>query len=61
MDVAFVNPNEADASLLKTGFTGKAGQLRYDRGILMGDADGDRKADFQIKIIGHFSAGDLLL
>ena len=61
MDVAFVNPDEADASLLKTGFTGKAGQLRYDRGILMGDTDGDRKADFQIKIVGHFTGGDLLL
>jgi Ca2+-binding RTX toxin-like protein len=61
MDVAFVNPDEADSSLLKTGFTGKAGQLRYDRGILMGDTDGDRKADFQIKIVGHFTGGDLLL
>jgi Ca2+-binding RTX toxin-like protein len=61
MDMAFVNPNEADASLLKTGFTGKAGQLRYDRGILMGDTDGDRKADFQIKVVGNFSIGDLLL
>jgi Ca2+-binding RTX toxin-like protein len=61
MDVAFVNPDEADSSLLKTGFTGKAGQLRYDNGILMGDTDGDRKADFQIKIVGHFSVGDLLL
>jgi VCBS repeat-containing protein len=61
MDMAFVNPNEADSSLLKTGFTGKAGQLRYDRGILMGDTDGDRKADFQIKIVGHFTVGDLLL
>jgi VCBS repeat-containing protein len=61
MDVAFVNPNEADSSLLKTGFTGKAGQLRYDHGILMGDTDGDRKADFQIKIVGHFSGGDLIL
>jgi Ca2+-binding RTX toxin-like protein len=61
MDVAFVNPDEADASLLKTDFTGKAGQLRYDRGILMGDTDGDRKADFQIKIVGHFSSGDLIL
>jgi VCBS repeat-containing protein len=61
MDVAFVNSDEADSSLLKTGFTGKAGQLRYANGILMGDTDGDRKADFQIKIVGHFSAGDLLL
>jgi VCBS repeat-containing protein len=61
MDVAFVNLEEADASFLKADFTGKAGQLRYDRGILMGDTDGDRKADFQIKIVGPFSSGDLLL
>jgi Ca2+-binding RTX toxin-like protein len=60
-DVAFVTLGESDSAFLKAGFTGKAGQLRYANGILMGDTDGDRKADFQIKIVGHFSSGDLLL
>jgi hypothetical protein len=47
--------------VLSAAFTGKAGQLRYDRGILSGDTDGDRIADFQIKIVGRFSSDDLLL
>lgn len=46
---------------LKADFTGRAGQLRYDNGILMGDTDGDRKADFEIKVGGHFSSWDVLL
>ena len=46
---------------LKADFTGRAGQLRYDKGILMGDTNGDRKADFEIKIVGHFSSWDVLL
>ncbi|WP_170151539.1 SwmB domain-containing protein [Microvirga subterranea] len=46
---------------LKADFTGRAGQLRYDNGILTGDTNGDRKADFEIKIVGHFSSWDVLL
>uniref|UniRef100_UPI001E30E3A8 calcium-binding protein n=1 Tax=Microvirga roseola TaxID=2883126 RepID=UPI001E30E3A8 len=56
-DGPFLYPNE----FLKAGFTGQAGELRYERGILMGDTDGDGRADFQIKIVGFFSAGDVLL
>lgn len=59
-DGPFLYPKET-AAFLAAGFTGKAGQLRYDHGILMGDTDGDGKADFQIKIVGHFSVGDVLL
>ncbi|WP_134497366.1 Ig-like domain-containing protein [Microvirga pakistanensis] len=56
----FLYPKET-AALLKLGFTGKAGQLRFEDGILSGDTNGDRKADFQIKIVGHFSHGDVIL
>ncbi|MEZ0167548.1 DUF4347 domain-containing protein [Microvirga sp. TS319] len=61
MDVAFVNVGEADAAFLSAGFTGKAGQLRFANGILSGDIDGDRRADFEIKIVGHFSSADVIL
>lgn len=33
-------------------FTGKAGELNYRAGILSADTDGDRIADFQVKLIG---------
>jgi hypothetical protein len=49
------------AAFLKAGFTGKAGGLRYDRGILTGDVNGDRRADFQIKLIGKFAYSDVIL
>jgi Ca2+-binding RTX toxin-like protein len=59
-DGPFLFPKES-AAFLKAGFTGRTGELRYDRGLLMGDTDGDGKADFQIKIVGSFSAGDVIL
>jgi Ca2+-binding RTX toxin-like protein len=31
-------------------FTGKAGQLRFFKGVLAGDTDGDRKAEFEIGV-----------
>lgn len=43
------------------GFTGKAGELRYADGILMGDTDGDGRADFEIRIVGTFTYGDVIL
>lgn len=58
--VPFLQPEDGSA-FLAAGFTGQAGQLRFAKGILMGDTDGDRRADFQIKIIGSFSSGDVIL
>lgn len=43
------------------GFSGTAGELRYANGILMGDVDGNGTADFQIKIVGSFAVGDVIL
>ncbi|HEX2554612.1 MAG TPA: calcium-binding protein [Microvirga sp.] len=51
----------ADADDLDAAFTGDAGQLRFAEGILSGDIDGDGKADFEIKIMGALSAGDVIL
>jgi serralysin len=34
------------------GFTGTAGDLRFGNGLLSGDANGDRKADFEIVLTG---------
>jgi hypothetical protein len=59
-DGPFLHPKES-AAFLKAGFTGQAGQLRYAHGLLMGDTDGDGRADFQIKIVGHFAASDVIL
>ncbi|MET3926872.1 calcium-binding protein [Devosia sp. 2618] len=47
----------------QSGFTGAAGQLYWDkigsgdtaRTIISGDRDGDKIADFQLELIGHFN------
>jgi hypothetical protein len=39
-------------------FTGEAGELRYERGMLMGDVDGDREGDFHIRCKGAVVGGD---
>lgn len=47
----------------KKAFTGDAGELRYKKGNLQGDTDGDGHADLVIKIEGapHLGGGDFLL
>jgi Ca2+-binding RTX toxin-like protein len=50
-----------DRADLDAAFTGRDGQLRFENGILMGDTNGDSKADFQIKIAGSLLATDVLL
>lgn len=43
-------------------FSGKAGELRLDGLDLLGDTNGDKKADFEIHILGDAAAeGDLIL
>jgi ELWxxDGT repeat protein len=51
----------ADGADVSGGFTGSAGELRFERGLLMGDVDGDGQADFRIRIFGHIEAGDILM
>jgi parallel beta-helix repeat protein len=59
---ADISGNQAFSFIGQDGFSGKAGQLRYSDGVLAGDVDGDRTADFQIELAnGHrLDAGDFL-
>jgi Ca2+-binding RTX toxin-like protein len=59
--VPFLHPDEAASHFITAGFTGRAGELRYDRGILMGDTNGDGRADFEIRVIGKLSSNDVIL
>jgi Ca2+-binding RTX toxin-like protein len=55
--------NQAFSFIGTQGFSGTAGQLRYLNGVLAGDVDGDKWADFQIEIANDPSlgSGDFLL
>jgi hypothetical protein len=59
-EAPFLSPKDGSA-FLKAGFTGKAGELRYENGLLMGDVNGDGRADFQIKVVGKFAYSDVIL
>jgi hypothetical protein len=59
-EAPFLSPKDGSA-FLKAGFTGKAGELRYENGLLIGDVNGDGRADFQIKIVGKFAYSDVIL
>ncbi|HEX2554682.1 MAG TPA: hypothetical protein VHL98_13350 [Microvirga sp.] len=50
-----------DRGDLGASFTGEAGQIRFARGVLQGDGDGDGRADFEIRIHGSLAAGDVML
>ena len=55
--------NQAFDFIGKSGFSGDAGELRFANGRVQGDLDGDRVADFEIRLIGvnALGAGDFLL
>lgn len=53
--------NQAFRFVGAAAFSGVDGQLRFSGGILQGDTDGDRRADFEIKIVGAMLAGDVIL
>lgn len=55
--------NQAFSFIGNDGFSGKAGQLQYKNGIVAGDVDGDRVADFHIDIANHAAlhANDFIL
>jgi Ca2+-binding RTX toxin-like protein len=62
------NPNSrwdsflwVDERDLGAAFTGRAGQLRFANGWLMGDTTGDAVADFRIQIIGTLGVADVIL
>jgi serralysin len=47
-----VSGNQAFSFIGKAGFSGKAGQLKLSGGVLSGDVNGDKVADFQVNIPG---------
>ena len=53
--------NQAFTYIGAGGFSGVDGQLRFSGGILQGDVNGDRVADFEIRIVGALSGGDIVL
>ena len=55
--------NQAFTFIGASAFSGEAGELKYSRGVLSGDVNGDKIADFRIAITGisALSAGDFYL
>ena len=53
--------NQAFSFIGALGFSGAAGQLHVQAGILSGDLNGDRLADFEIALSGTLTASDMLL
>ena len=55
--------NQAFSFIGDNGFSGKAGQLQYKDGVVAGDVDGDKAADFHIEIVNHQAlvANDFIL
>jgi Ca2+-binding RTX toxin-like protein len=53
-DFHWVDKKDLDAK-----FTDEAGELRFDKGKLSGDINGDGRADFEIKINGALLRGDI--
>lgn len=53
--------NQAFAFIGKGAFSGVAGQLRMELGVLSGDNNGDKIADFELKLLGTAPAIDDLV
>lgn len=52
--------NQAFTWVGSKAFSGVDGELRFSKGILEGDTNGDGKADFQILIKGAFTVDDII-
>lgn len=55
--------NQAFSFIGEKAFSGKAGQLQYKNGLVAGDVNGDKVADFHIEIANHAAlhANDFIL
>ncbi len=55
--------NQAFVYIRKAAFSGDAGELRFKRGLLEADLDGDARADFAVSLeeVSRLSANDLVL
>jgi hypothetical protein len=40
---------------------GHDGELRFSGGLLQGDTNGDRVADFEVRIVGALLSGEVIL
>ncbi|WP_262299381.1 M10 family metallopeptidase C-terminal domain-containing protein [Microvirga sesbaniae] len=60
---AKVAGNQAFSFIGRSEFTGKSGQLKFVNGVVSGDVNGDKVADFQIKVtnLTSLSKGDFYL
>ena len=58
-----VGGNQAFKFIGKAAFSGKAGELGFSGGVLSGDLNGDKAADFQVKVAGlsTLAKGDFYL
>jgi len=68
IDLSFIDANTKNNGNQKftfigdDEFTGKAGQLRFDKKIVQGDVNGDGKADFEIHVnVNNLVKGDFIL
>jgi Ca2+-binding RTX toxin-like protein len=53
--------NQAFKFIGAAGFHGIDGELRFAAGLLQGDTNGDKVADFEVRIVGALLAGDMFL
>jgi Ca2+-binding RTX toxin-like protein len=55
-----VGGNQAFTFIGGAGFSA-AGQMRFSGGILQGDVNGDGTADFEVRVVGALTGGDMFL
>jgi serralysin len=60
-DIDGTGGNQAFRWIGANAFSGADGQLRFARGVLQGDTNGDKVADFEIRIFGGLAAADVIL
>jgi subtilisin-like proprotein convertase family protein len=53
--------NQAFRFIGAAAFHGMDGELRFAGGLLQGDTNGDKRADFEVRIVGTLLAGDIIL
>ncbi|HEX2726732.1 MAG TPA: M10 family metallopeptidase C-terminal domain-containing protein, partial [Beijerinckiaceae bacterium] len=53
--------NQAFAFIGTRAFSGTEGDLRFSRGVLQADTNGDRVADLEVRIVGTLTSNDLVL
>ncbi len=60
-DIDGTSGNQAFKFIGAAAFSGIDGQLRFSGGIVQGDVNGDRVADFELRVSAALIASDFLL